>query len=149
MYKLKYFISIFIFSSILFSQDIDSTLIKKYYSNKKDPIKAPILSFFFPGSGHFYSGNWQNAILFGTVESVVGYVAINEYFSDLFDDTIKKDYTLFYIASVVGIGLKVFELIDVNHEVRKYNEELAESIFGRPIKIKNNYLLVIDGEVVF
>lgn len=145
---MKYFSSIFILSTILFSQDIDSNLIKKYYTNKKDPIKASIFSFFFSGSGHVYAGNWQKALLLGTVESVVGYVAINEYLSN-FNFSDDKDYTLFYLASIVGMGLKVFELIDVNHEVRKYNEELAEVIFGRPIKIKNNYLLVIDGEVVF
>ena len=154
MIKVKLFIiiiTIIFSSSIICAQEIDTTFVKKYYSLKKDPIKATILSFFFPGSGHVYAGNWKKALILGSAQSVFGYITFKEYLNNfhIFDPDFEENYTIFYSALMAGLCLKIYELASVNDEVGEYNKELAQLIFGKPIEIKNNYLLVIDGQVVF
>jgi len=153
--KYKYsFLLIWVFLlTTTYGQNIHSQsndpLVRQYYSHFKHPVKASALTLFASGAGYFYAGNIKRGLLIGTIASGCGIIALRESIVNItFLTKDAGDEKLANTMVLTVIGLKFFEAFDAARIAGKYNAELAELIFGKPIEIRHNYILIIDGKEV-
>ncbi len=131
-------------------RQIDTTaLANEYYARMKNPYVALALSGLIPSAGHYYAENWSRGIVLGSVRIVLNFLAFDFLISELaWAKETNENLNKFYLLTISGFAVTVFELIDSNREAGRYNQKVAEEIFGVPVEIRKNYLLYIDNKLI-
>ena len=121
-----------------FAQKSDAEKIMLYETAKKSGTTAVILSCLISSAGHAYAGNWARGLLFtagrigfGVLAFTAGTKTTMEQQTYYYAEQ-KVEHTSAYYVGIMGIAvLAIWEMIDANNEVKKYNQRLFEQIVGK------------------
>ncbi|MHB2154066.1 hypothetical protein ACX8XN_06680 [Calditrichota bacterium GD2] len=157
MKKLTLFLTI-IFSLITCSlaQTTSAEKFMLYETAKKNGTTAVVLSCLLSSTGHAYAGNWGRGLLFTAARIgcavfalTVGTETKTEQVSYYYTEQ-KVETTPAYTIGMVGaLVVAIWEMVDANNEVKKYNAKLYEKIFGEKQSIGLRLMPKVDRNGTF
>ena len=128
-------ILILVFNLLIFAEDGAILKEDRLYRGdpKKDPILASSISWYIPGGGQFYAGNYKKGLLFLTLEASLfiytlglvtdySYDLGNGFLMDAKNDVSTKDKELAWSLGTVLLGLHIYNIVDA------YNGNYIEDI---------------------
>ena len=113
-----------------------------YEAEKKDPFKAIRLNFVYPLGGYAYIDNVERGLLFTVSEGILFSLGVNKVINGAggIKGDQDEDWDKIYAGTKmmgIGIGIKLFESIDLFIRTNKYNKKLSEKVFGEIQKFEN------------
>jgi len=118
----------------------DAQKMMLYESMKKDQTTAVLLSCCITSAGHAYAGNWPRGLMFTAGHIGCAAVAIafgieektethyDGWYS--YEETTVELTPAYYIGYAGAFMLAIWEMVDAASEVKKYNLELYQQIYG-------------------
>ena len=119
----------------------DTDKMMMYESGKKNPTTAVVLSCLLTSSGHAYAGNWGRGLAFTAGRIGCGVIAITmgiKEETETYDGgwyTIEETTTeitgMYYVGMLGATAIAIWEMIDASNQVKKYNQNLFEKVYGK------------------
>ncbi len=138
--------SIFIDLSVTAETNPDLSKEKLYSgSPKKDPILASSISWYIPGGGQFYSGNFKKGMFFLTTETALfittlglvtnySYDIGNGFLVDAKTDVTLKDKQLAWGLGGLLLGLHIYNIVDAYKTAKNYNDKIDKEIMDQNLR---------------
>ena len=89
---------------------------------------ATIFSLLIPSTGHAYVGKWEKGLLITSVSfsSIIAGIVLAQ--EDRQSSV--RDFGV-YMLFGLAVGLRIWEVIDAEKEVNKYNNRVYKTIYGK------------------